>query len=420
VNLIGEHIDYSGYAVLPFALEQDVVVALKVDANKPGMRLANMDPKFQIREIAKNGVNFDKSKHDWSNYFLAAYKGIMENNHITDTLDMSLVVHGTVVMGSGLSSSSACVCAFALAVARAHKLEISKTDLANITCRCERYIGLEGGGMDQAISFLAQAGTAKLIEFNPLRNFDVTLPQGATFVISNSLVESTKYVTAATNYNMRVLECKLSAAVLAKKMGVEWQKIKKLKDLQETSGKSLQEMVQEVETHLHKGPYSKQEIGQLLEMDEATIDATYMATGVKVSATSFELYKRSKHVYSESLRVYNFRDVAAAAPYPNQLQDLGKLMNESHFSCSADYECSCDELDALTKLCREAGAFGSRLTGAGWGGCVISLIPSNIESSFVKALQDGYYHVIPATKALSVSEYIFSTKPGAGAAIFQP
>lgn len=72
--------------------------------------------------------------------------------------------------------------------------------------------------MDQAISFLAQAGTAKLIEFNPLRNFDVNLPNGyvfvctpieylvpfsATFVICNSLVESTKYVTAGTNFNMR-------------------------------------------------------------------------------------------------------------------------------------------------------------------------------------------------------------------------
>lgn len=233
VNLIGEHIDYSGYAVLPFALEQDVVVAVKTDTDKQGIRISNLDPKFPLREIKPNDVNVDKSKHDWSNYFLAAYKGIMENHSIQNTLSMSIVVHGTVVMGSGLSSSSACVCAFALAISTSHGLSISKTDLANITCKCERYIGLEGGGMDQAISFLAQPGTAKLIEFNPLRNFDVILPQGATFVICNSLVESTKYMTAATNYNRRVFECKLSTAVLAKKLGLEWRNTKKLKDVQE-------------------------------------------------------------------------------------------------------------------------------------------------------------------------------------------
>jgi N-acetylgalactosamine kinase len=97
-------------------------------------------------------------------------------------------------------------------------------------------------------------------------------------------------------------------------------------------------------------------------------------------------------VYSEANRVHLFR----AATQSNQeeeevLQRLGKLMNESHTSCSILYECSCPELENLVDICRRNGALGARLTGAGWGGCVVALVKENEVPSFITALKVKRY-----------------------------
>jgi galactokinase len=88
-------------------------------------------------------------------------------------------------------------------------------------------------------------------------------------------------------------------------------------------------------------------------------------------------------------------------------------MNQSHESCSKLYECSCKELDELTEICRNAGAYGSRLTGAGWGGCAVSLIPDNILDSFLAKIKKDYY-----SKNASLEEKFecaaFATKPSDG------
>jgi galactokinase len=85
-----------------------------------------------------------------------------------------------------------------------------------------------------------------------------------------------------------------------------------------------------------------------------------------VEATHFQLYRRAKHVLSEALRVLQFRDICLSNngnASDSVLWELGKLMNESQTSCCVDYDCSCPELDELTQICRDAGAYGSRLTG---------------------------------------------------------
>lgn len=76
----------------------------------------------------------------------------------------------------------------------------------------------------------------------------------------------------------------------------------------------------------------------------------------------FQLYDRIVHVFSEAQRVYDFRD-ACDLPSDRAFERIGQLMNDSHFSCKDMYECSCEELDDLTDVCRKAGAYGSRLTG---------------------------------------------------------
>eukprot|EP01111_Echinosteliopsis_oligospora_P015328 TRINITY_DN6030_c0_g1_i1.p1 TRINITY_DN6030_c0_g1~~TRINITY_DN6030_c0_g1_i1.p1 ORF type:complete len:465 (-),score=120.94 TRINITY_DN6030_c0_g1_i1:29-1423(-) len=412
VNLIGEHVDYSGYPVLPFALEQDVVVAVKHNKDDISGKivLMNVDTSFPRTEFISSEISVDASCHNWTNYFQAAFLGIKEHSKLEAKISLSMLVQGNVPMAAGLSSSSAWVCASSLAISRSYGVVLSKTEMANIARRCERFIGMEGGGMDQAISFLAQAGKAKLIEFNPLTTFDVQLPSDASFVICNSLVEATKYMTAGTNYNKRVVECRLAAAILAKKLGISREQVRKLKDVQTISKASFPEMIKYTHQFLKQTSYTLPEVSAELGIEQDQIKTEYFTKGVQIDTTAFKLYNRALHVFSEAGRVYEFRDTCSSGS-GDLLKNLGDLMNASHKSCSEDYECSCPELDELTEICRQGGAVGSRLTGAGWGGCVISLVPSHLVADFQKTVIDKYYSVMQRPKPQNQSDYIFPTQP---------
>jgi len=146
---------------------------------------------------------------------------------------------------------------------------------------------------------------------------------------------------------------------------------------------------------------------------------------VEVEATHFQLYKRAKHVFSESLRVLQFRktcldtpDKPTATSAHHQVERLGRLMNESQQSCQSLFECSCPELDLLTKLCREAGAYGSRLTGAGWGGCTVSLVAEDQVNQFVQKIKETYppYRDLEGDR---LDEVIFATRPSSGACVYK-
>jgi galactokinase len=126
----------------------------------------------------------------------------------------------------------------------------------------------------------------------------------------------------------------------------------------------------------------------------------------------FQLYNRILHVFSEAERVYKFRD-NCSDPSENVFQKLGDLMNESHFSCQNMYECSCEALDELTEICRKSGAYGSRLTGAGWGGCAVSLIPKDKLDEFLDNLKKFYYSKNNISYE-SISNVAFATKPSDG------
>jgi len=142
----------------------------------------------------------------------------------------------------------------------------------------------------------------------------------------------------------------------------------------------------------------KEYLGKL-ELDEDTQQALY-------------LRQRALHVYTESRRVEEFKAIcestaSSAEEAKSQLERLGKLMNESHYSCRDLFACSCSELDQLTSLCREAGAVGSRLTGAGWGGWAISLVPTHKVDTFCDQVKASFPDLLV-------------TKPGKGAAVYVP
>lgn len=324
------------------------------------------------------------------------------------------MVSGNIPASSGLSSSSALVCCAALATMFAHGYSIAKNELSGICAQCERHIGTEGGGMDQAISFMAQEGTAKHIEFSPLRTTNVQLPGGAVFVVTNSCVEMNK--AASSFFNIRVVECRLVAQIIAKSKGLNWRDYKRIGDVQKALGLSLEEALAVVKDIFHKEPYTKEEVCTLLEVTSEQLAETTLSANT-LTVESFKLHDRATHVFSEANRVLEFKRICDENP-EDALQRLGTLMTESHVSCRDMYECSCTDLDKLVDICLESGALGSRLTGAGWGGCAVSMVPMDQVEQFMSKVKDKYYAVEPS-RAAKVSSAVFATQPGGGAAIYK-
>lgn len=128
-------------------------------------------------------------------------------------------------------------------------------------------------------------------------------------------------------------------------------------------------------------------------------------------ATSYRLKQRAQHVWSEAERVRAFRQACEAGTADR----LGRLMLESHRSLQQSYECSCPELDALVECATEAEAFGARLTGAGWGGCVVALVARANLLDFTERLELNYY----SKRGIRVdSTVVFEAIPSHGADVF--
>jgi N-acetylgalactosamine kinase len=188
---------------------------------------------------------------------------------------MNICMWGQVPKSAGLSSSSALVVCAALTTLHVNQLTLSKTDLAETCAISERYVGTQGGGMDQAISCMAEANSAKLIDFNPLKVTNISLPHGSQFVITNSCVEMNK--AASNHFNTRVAECKLATQVLAKSQGIDWRTIKKPLDLQKALKCSLIELVKLAEKNLHDDEYDIDEVCHLLETNIEDLGKTSLS-----------------------------------------------------------------------------------------------------------------------------------------------
>ncbi|XP_033223885.1 N-acetylgalactosamine kinase isoform X1 [Belonocnema kinseyi] len=422
VNIIGEHIDYCGYAVCPMAIEQFILVALAA-SEKNEFRITNLDPKYEdyqcrdFKGISNRKIEDSNGGPDWHKYFLCGVKGILEaipKEKIPS--GMLAAVWGNIPANSGLSSSSALVSAAALSTVRLSQYSISKEELATISASAERYIGTQGGGMDQAIAFLGKAGSAKLIEFNPLRATDITLPQNAVFVIAHSLVCHNKASTS--DFNLRVAECRLAAQMIAKKRIVNWKAIQKLIDIQKRLGKSLEDMSEIVVMDLKEDPYSLDEIREVLETSNEEL-ATYSIKSMFSPTQKYKLRERALHVYQEAARVIAFREVNedTSIEENDKFRQLGSLMSESHSSLSKLYECSHPQVDALVNAALDCGALGARLTGAGWGGCVVAITTRNNVHTFVEALKEKFYRNLDLGGA-ALKDLVFPTEPYQGAAIY--
>ncbi|MPC08590.1 N-acetylgalactosamine kinase [Portunus trituberculatus] len=348
----------------------------------------SQQPQFFSR--APGRIN--KERPSWYNYILCGVRGIKDEGGMQSPfIGLNLAICGNIPPSSGLSSSSALVCASALGMSYAHGLSLALDTLAEI---CGRY-------------------TAKLIEFNPLRATSVALPQGASFVVANSLAPMNK--AANSYFNCRVMECRLATQVMAKRAGLPWRTFQKLGDLQQALGKTLPQMISMVEDTFEVRPYSKRQVCELLNTTPEELNQVSLSENTR-HIQEFKLHDRALHVFSEAHRVWEFKKVCEEGG-PYALLQLGKLMNDSHRSTQLLYECSHPKLDTLVDL-SENLALGARLTGAGWGGCMVALVEDSKVEQYKEHLWNNFYSKESAAEGRARESVLFSSHPGPGACVF--
>jgi galactokinase len=317
VNLIGEHTDYNDGHVLPFAIaaRTRVAVGLRGDGL---VRVASL----QRDGVVETDLTELPAATGWSAYVLGTVWAVREAGAEISGLD--IVVDGSVPIGSGLSSSAAVECAVALAVAdlTAGGRLASRLELARAGQRAEHeVVGVPVGIMDQAVSMLAEAGSALLVDCRALTWDQVPLdpdPAGLRLVLSDTRV---KHDLADGQYAQRRRSCDQAAHSLA---------VPALRDL---------------------GAAQLPEAERLL--DPVT-------------------FRRVRHVVTEEQRVLQ----AVAALRADDWPALGVLLSASHASLRDDYEVSVPELDGAVEAARSAGALGARMTGGGFGGTTVALVPA--------------------------------------------
>ncbi|EMC92915.1 hypothetical protein BAUCODRAFT_77467 [Baudoinia panamericana UAMH 10762] len=467
VNIIGEHIDYCLYEVLPMAIEADVLLAVSVHDQEPGpstVRLTNVhQQKFESKEfdIPDTGdVHIDSSTLEWTNYFKSGLSGATEllrkkRKDFQQSVGMNILADGTVPSGGGLSSSAAFVCSSALAVMRANgEAKIDKKELVELAIVSERAVGVNSGGMDQSASVFPLQGSALYVSFVPeLSAKNVAFPElksPLVFVIAQSFVAADKHVTAPVCYNLRVVEVTLAALVLARIFGIKqlpsdagplgvslrgfhdayFQEKEGIKNNHTVSKAEfrdqLQSLVEKIDHYLpQEEGYTRQQLSEILGMSIDEIETKYMKK-FPIRADRFKLRQRALHVFGEAIRVLQFYEHLSTNPPKDEkenaelLKALGALMNDTQDSCRDLFENSCPELDELCQLARSAGAYGSRLTGAGWGGCSVHLVPIDKVDKVKRKWVDEYYlRRFPDMTEEKLKEAIVVSKPGSGSCLLE-
>ncbi len=305
--------------------------------------------------------------------------------------------------------------------------------------------------MDQSASVFSERGSALFVSFSPKLivrpvSFPRTEPE-LCFLVAQSFVAADKYVTGPIHYNLRVVECALAAAYLnavlsppgamlpgdAAPLGVSLHGFHEAyfahlrhdgQVVPASAEGELTELLQITEKTLTKEEgYTREEISTALGISVDELNAQYTSR-FPVRAERFKLRQRTLHVFSEALRVLKFLSLLENPPQMSGADDtaaylaqLGALMNETQDSCRDLYECSCPEIDQLCAIARRAGSYGSRLTGAGWGGCSVHLV--SVDS--VSAVRDAWEREYFGKRELSAEQRngaIVASQPGSGSAVF--
>lgn len=207
MNLIGEHIDYAGFPVLPMAIDRGIGLRVESRADDR-VRLVNARAEFGEREFAIATSIPPYPNGDWGNYPKAAVQGLVEAGY--ELAGFGAVIDSDLPPAAGLSSSSALVVATALAALAVGRNRGAvdppppePLTLAGLLARAEQYVGARGGGMDQAAILAGREGHAMHIRFDPLRVTHIRVPRTWAFVVAHSLATAEKSGAARETYNAR-------------------------------------------------------------------------------------------------------------------------------------------------------------------------------------------------------------------------
>lgn len=348
VNLIGEHIDYNGGHVLPFAVSLGITGLVSFNEGKE-IQVASSDFKDEIIRFTTDDL---RKTDDFSMYIKGVLYILKEDYNVKPDNGFSLYLTSNLPKSSGLSSSASLEMLISRIMNDNLSLGLSDTELAVISKNAEnRYVGVNCGIMDQFAVAMGKQDNCILLDTNTLKYEYVPLyTPGARLVIINTnkprnLIES--------KYNERRMECDEALKLL--------------------KGETL----------------CRNDVEDISELVET-------------------LKKRARHAITEEIRVND----ACAALKERDMEKLGKLLKESHRSLRYDYEVTGKELDVIADALNSSSlCYGARMTGAGFGGCLVALMKA-VDDSALKLLMEDVNAVYNKETGLNLSYYTLTPADG--------
>ncbi len=355
VNLIGDHVDYCDGLVLPIAIEPSV----RVVVGRQSRPLLSVHSQSFNESFERELDDLDRRGEGWIAYALGIAVALRDRG--VRLSGAALHVESDIPIGAGLSSSAALCAGVGLALLHASNQSMPAGELAGL-CRVAENIGagVPCGIMDPLVCLAARRDSALLIDCRDHKTRDVPWPGGdlVALVIDSRLQRE----LSSGDYARRVHECgDASRFISGKEQGVS----------------SLRDVTP-----------------AMLEAHRAGMEPT--------------CYRRARHVVMEIERVHR----AVEALEKNKVQSLGELMNESHASLRDDFECCPSQIDDLADVVRRCpGVHGSRMTGGGFGGCVVALAHESARPGVEAALKSDY------DAKYGVTAQVWSCRPCDGASL---
>jgi len=345
VNLIGEHLDYLGGRCLPMALSQ--TTSARVTLREDDRLVLTSGERSWEGSAADLSP---ESVEGWPAYVA----GVLWALDVRAGMDVA--ISSDVPVGAGLSSSAALECSVAVAVDAALSLGTSGDELVTACIRAENeFVGAPTGGLDQAVSVFGEVGHGLLVDFAGHGQRRELVP----------------FAPAAHGLALLVVDTRVEHAMTDGSYGQR-------RDETDDAARRL---------------------GVALLAEACSLPASALA------ALPSPLDRRARYVVEEMARV----DAFASALRSDDWDAVGPLMDASHAGASHDYEISCEELDVTVEIAREAGAVGARMTGGGFGGSAIALVPSERVQAVRAAVATGF-----AARGWREPGFI-EAQPGAGA-----
>ncbi len=357
VNLIGEHIDYLGGNVFPTGINLGTYAFVTSRDDHEFHFLSHNFKEFGKKVVSLDFLDFDENR-DWANYPSGVLQSMIKKGLDVDK-GLNILIYGTLPNGAGLSSSASLEVLMGTLLKNEYNFDISTIDIVKLSQKVENnYIGVNCGIMDQFAVGMCKKDYAIYLDTNSLEYQLVPLILGDyTLIIANT---NKKRALADSKYNQRRSECDIGLKVLKN---------------------------------------NNIDINMLCDMDPKTYESA------KYLLTDNTIKRRVEHAVYENDRTKK----AVTALEAGNLELLGKLMNLSHISLKNLYKVSCLELDTLVDSFLKHGAIGSRMTGAGFGGCTISLVKTNIVKEVIKNVGKEYIKKIGHTADF----YLCKTSDGA-------